>query len=153
MVIERTYVIPLRAGYRNTPKHCRTNKAVKVLRIFLAKHMKVKEEDVRLGQHINLLLWAHGIKNPPARVTVKVVKGDDGIVKAELESKEFTETVKPSPKSEQPQGLKEKLQAAVGGKKADKTDEKQGASVDAKPKPAAKKKAAPKQEAEAPAEE
>jgi large subunit ribosomal protein L31e len=148
MVIERTYVIPLRAGFRNAPAYYRTNRAVKTLRAFLVRHMKVKDEQIKLGQHLNMFLWDHGIKNPPPRVTVNVIKNDEGIVTAELEGAKYTETVRPRAKDDEPQGLKEKLQAAVGGKKdkkaeAAKDDAAEGKEDEASDKP----KAAPKKAA------
>lgn len=115
--LERVYTIPLRSAFRNAASHRKTNKAVKALREFLMKHMK--SEDVRLGQHLNQFLWKHGIKNPPARVTVKAIKDEDGVVRAELEGKMFKESVRPIAKEEEPSSLKEKLVDKLGGKKDD----------------------------------
>jgi len=147
MATERTYTIPLRSGFRNAPAYYRTNKAVSTLRAFLRRHMKVKDENIKIGQHLNELLWKHGIKNPPPRVTVTVKKSDEGLVTAELVGKTFKDTVKPLAKSEEPQGLKERLQAAVGGKgdKAEAKDEKaeekpEGDKTEAKPEPKPKEK-------------
>jgi ribosomal protein L31E len=140
MTVERTYTVPLRPGFRNAPAYYRTNKAMRTLRLFLCRHMKVKDEYVRIGQHLNEKIWGHGIKNPPPRVTIHVIKGDDGIVKAELEGKTFKDAIKPQAKSDEPQGLKEKLQAAVGGKKEGKVDEGSEEKSDEKPKAEAKAK-------------
>jgi hypothetical protein len=109
---------------------------MKTLRAFLARHMRAKDEDIRIGQHLNELLWRHGIKNPPPRVKVTVVKTDDGVVKAELEGKAYKETVKPQAKSEEPTTLKEKLQSVVSGKKEDGE-----AAAPAEPKRAEKRQA------------
>lgn len=49
---------------------------------FLVRHMK--SEDVRLGTHLNLEIWKHGMQNPPSRVKVNVSKNDKGVVRAEL---------------------------------------------------------------------
>jgi ribosomal protein L31E len=136
MAIERTYVVPLRRGYINTPQYYRTNKAVSTLRKFICKHMKVKDDKIRIGQNLNILLWKHGIKNPPARVTITVSKSDEGIVQAELVGQSYKDSVKPAARDDAPQGLKEKLQAAVGGKKEPETPE-----VEEKPKAPAKKAA------------
>jgi len=127
--IERTYTVPLRAGYRNAPAYYRTNKAVSTLRKFIMRHMKAKDENIKMGQQLNELLWKHGIKNPPARVTITVKKTDDGIVTAELVGKDYKGTIKPQAKSEEPQGLKEKLTSAL--KKDDKKAD--GEAEEAKP--------------------
>ena len=141
--IERTYTIPLRAGFRNAPKYYRTNRAMTTLRNFLAKHMHAKDEDVRVGQHLNELLWKHGIKNPPPRVTVVVTKTDDGIVRAELEGKTYKDSVKPQAKSEEPTSLKEKLQSVVGGKKDSSAEAPAEPAAEEAPKKAEKKAKAP----------
>lgn len=80
--LERTYNVPLRKGFINTPKYKRAKKAVNTLRLFLQKHMKSK--DVKIGKYLNLKLWERGIKNPPHHVLVNATKDDKGVVKAEL---------------------------------------------------------------------
>jgi hypothetical protein len=106
---------------------------MRTLRLFLARHMKVKEPDVRVGQHLNELIWQHGIKNPPCRVTINVTKGDDGIAYAELAGKEYKGAVKPKARKEEAGGLREKLQATLAGKKGDDaTDESKNDKKDAK---------------------
>jgi large subunit ribosomal protein L31e len=143
MATERTYTVPLRPGFRNAPKYYRTNKAMSTLRAFLVRHMKVKDDNIKIGQHLNELLWKHGIKNPPPRVTITVKKTDDGVVTAELVGQSYKETVKPQAKTEAaPSGLKERLEAAVG---------KKGAKEDATPEePAAEAKPAKKKTADKP---
>lgn len=81
-MIERTYNVPLRSGFRNTTRYKKTKKAVATLREFLAKHMK--SDKILIGKNLNKFLWKHGIKNPPHHVKVTVIKEDDGTVKAEL---------------------------------------------------------------------
>jgi len=112
-IMERVYTVPLRKSFINAPPYRKSQKAVKALREFLAKHMK--SVDVRLGQHVNEYIWQHGIKNPPPRVTVKVVKDGEGVVRAELEGKEYKESVKALPKEEQ-ESLKEKITSKLGAK-------------------------------------
>lgn len=85
--MERTYNVPLRKGYLNTPAHKKAKKAVSVLKEFLAKHMKSKT--VLIGKHLNEELWKHGIKNPPHHVKVVVSKDAEGVVKAELHGFKF----------------------------------------------------------------
>ena len=82
MALERTYTIPLRKGWLKAPRYKRAKKAVNTLREFLVRHMK--SDDVRLLPELNLEIWKHGMKNPPPRVKVNVVKDDKGVVKAQL---------------------------------------------------------------------
>jgi len=84
--IEREYVIPLREKCRSVPRYKKTSKAVKTVKEFLARHMKVYDRDLRkikLDIHLNEFLWSQGIKNPPHSVKVKATKVGD-IVKVEL---------------------------------------------------------------------
>ena len=117
--VERTYTVPLRRGFWKTPRYKRTNKAMRTLREFLVRHMKVPDGQIKVGQHLNLFLWKHGIKNPPAKVQITVTKSDEGIVQAELAGKKFLATITPEERQEAPQSMKEKLQAAIGGKKGE----------------------------------
>ncbi len=131
--LERIYTIPLRASYRNAPPYRKTNRAVIGVRSFLERHMKAT--NIRLGQHLNALLWARGIKSPPPRVTVKAVKDEEGVVRAELEGRPYKESIKPNPKEEAPSTLKEKLTSSLGGKKREKAEQ---SSRPEKPTPAKK---------------
>jgi large subunit ribosomal protein L31e len=90
MTIERIYTVPLRRGFHETTEYKKTKKAVNTLREFLAKHMKTPLDKVHIGLNLNKELWKHGIKNPPARVKVVVIKEDNGDVKAELFGHKYT---------------------------------------------------------------
>jgi large subunit ribosomal protein L31e len=84
-MIERVYTIPLRKGFHETTEYKKTKKAVATLKIFLSRHMKQPDMDkVYIGTNLNTELWKHGIKNPPGKVKVVVIKEDNGDVKAEL---------------------------------------------------------------------
>ncbi len=84
--IEREYVIPLREKCRVVPRYKKTNKAVKTVKEFLARHMKIYSrnlKNIKLDKYLNEFLWARGIRKPPIKVKVKAVKEGD-IVNAEL---------------------------------------------------------------------
>jgi len=75
--IEREYVIPLREKCRPVPRYKKTNKAVKTVKEFLVRHMKIRDRDlkkIKLDIYLNEFLWLRGIKNPPHKIKVKVVK-------------------------------------------------------------------------------
>jgi large subunit ribosomal protein L31e len=44
----------------------------------------MKSEEIKLDEKLNRKLWERGIEKVPARVRVRVVKEDDGSVKAFL---------------------------------------------------------------------
>ncbi len=84
---EQEYVIPLRGKFRHTVRYKKTPKAVKTIREFIARHMKVYDGDmnkIKIDKNVNEYLWARGIKNPPHKVKVIAKKNSDGIVSVEL---------------------------------------------------------------------
>ncbi len=87
VVLEREYVIPLRRGVQKVPRYKRAKKAIRVIREFLVRHMKVYDRDLRvikIDQWLNEELWFRGIKKPPAKIKVIAKKFADGIVRVEL---------------------------------------------------------------------
>ena len=90
--LERTYNVPLRKGIMKVPEYKRANKAIRVLRKFLERHMK--SEDVKIGPYLNSKILEHGRKNIPHHVEVKAIK-EDGIVKAELLNAKSLDFLKP----------------------------------------------------------
>lgn len=85
--VEREYLIPLRIEWNKVPRYKRANKAVKAIKEFLAKHMKVYDRDlkkIKIDRYLNEEVWFRGIKKPPAKIKVKATKDSSGIVRAEL---------------------------------------------------------------------
>jgi len=85
IVEERLLVIPLKRAYYYT-RWRRVEKAVKLLKEKVAKHMKAKE--VKLSTAVNEALWSRGAQKPPRRLEVKAVKDEDGVVWVRLQSEE-----------------------------------------------------------------
>ena len=81
--MERTYTIPLRREFMKAPNYRKTKRSVSAVREFLQKHMKCKE--VKIGKYLNLELWKHGRKNPPAKIQVKAIKDKVKIKDKEVE--------------------------------------------------------------------
>ncbi|MFH1291228.1 MAG: 50S ribosomal protein L31e [archaeon] len=142
--LEREYVVPLRKGSLNVPRYRRASKAVKILKEFLAKHMKVENRDLRkvkIDIYLNNELWFKGIKKPMGKIKIKAVK-KDGIVYAELA--EVPEAVKFAKAWVEKRGSvaeKAKVKAlkvvpveekTEGEKVEEKEDVKAGAELDAK---------------------
>ena len=85
--LEREYIIPIRRKSHLVPRYKRARKAIKIIKEFLAKHMKVADRDtrkVKVDMYLNEEIWFRGIKKPPAKIKVKAVKKDDGFVYAYL---------------------------------------------------------------------
>ena len=74
---EREHIIPLRKEWRKVPRYKRANKAVKAVKEFLARHMKIRDRDlnkIKIDTSLNEIIWFRGIKKPLAKVKVKAVK-------------------------------------------------------------------------------
>ncbi len=84
--IEREYVIPLRAEWSKVPSYKRANKAVKAIKKFLVRHMKIRDRDlgkIKIDKYLNEEIWHRGIKSPPIRVKVRA-RMDGENVRVEL---------------------------------------------------------------------
>jgi len=83
---EREYIIPLRYKGRAVPRYKKTPKAIKTIKEFLVKHMKVKDRNlkkIKIDKYLNEQMWFRGIKKPPVKIKVKVVKEGD-VVRVKL---------------------------------------------------------------------
>ena len=85
--IERIYIIPLKKVGYNLSKAAPT--AIKRVKCYLTKHMKVEEKDIWIDDSLNNALWSQGKYNIPSKIRVKAVKFDDGVVEAYLPELEF----------------------------------------------------------------
>jgi large subunit ribosomal protein L31e len=81
--IERIYVVPLRTP-KIGPASKAAPRAVKQVRTFLTKHMKVAKEDVWIDDSLNKALWSHGKYKIPSKIRVRAIKFEDGIVEVTL---------------------------------------------------------------------
>jgi large subunit ribosomal protein L31e len=87
--LEREYVIPLRANWKKVPRYKRANKAIKTIKEFLVRHMKVYDRNlnkIKIDGYLNEFIWFRGIKKPPAkvRVIVKKEEGENELVQVRL---------------------------------------------------------------------
>jgi len=117
--LEREYTIPLRNKWTRVPSYKRANKAIKAIKEFLVRHMKIRDRDlkkIRIDKYLNEVVWFRGIKNPPNKIKVKVKKEGE-IVRVEL--------------SEMPQKLKfKKLRLEKRETKAMQSAEKKKSMMD-----------------------
>ena len=80
---EREYIIPLREKSRVVPRYKKTPKAVKTVKEFIARHMKVENRDlnkVKIDKDLNQFIWARGIRKHPHKIKVKVTKKGENIL-------------------------------------------------------------------------
>jgi len=112
--VEREYIIPLRARGKAVPRYKKTPKAIKTIKEFLVRHMKIKDRDlskIKIDKYLNEQMWFRGIKRPPHKIKIKAVK-EKGIVKVELVN--YSENLKFKKLREI---RKEKIAEEVGKKK------------------------------------
>ena len=100
--LERVYTVPLVGAYK-TVRGKRASRAVKILKSFLARHMKTQEERVKLSSEVNSFLWQKGMQSPPRRIKVKARRDAKGEVSVSL-----VEEQKEEPKAESAEQPKEK---------------------------------------------
>jgi len=105
--LERVYTVPLVGAYK-TVRGKRASRAVKILKSFLARHMKTQEERVKLSSEVNSFLWQKGMQSPPRRIKVKARRDAKGEVSVSLveEPKVEKPAEKPAekPKQEEKKG-------------------------------------------------
>lgn len=117
---ENVYTVPLAKVYRY--KHTqRARKAIKFLRMFIGRHMKVPE--VWLSMKVNELIWARSIQKPPRKLRVKAIAGEDGIARVYLPD-EKTEEQKKAEKEEKAKKDVKKTSDAKPTEKAEKKVDK-----------------------------
>ena len=136
--LERIYTIPLRDAYEH-PRNKRGKRAVNIIQAFALRHMKA--DDVRISEGVNSAILRDGIEKPPRRIKVRMVKGDDALVRVWLigEEEKIKETA--DKKKKETEDKKKTEEAAKKASDAKKEDAKKAA--DAKKAEAAK--AAPAQ--------
>jgi len=76
---ERAYTIPLRTVYNRAKRAVRAKRAMKHIREFIARHMKVSEENVKIHVSVNHVVWQSGIQKPPRKVKVVAVKDGETV--------------------------------------------------------------------------
>jgi large subunit ribosomal protein L31e len=77
IVEEKFYTVNLRDLW-TAPKDKRAPKAVRTLREFVKRHMKV--DNVKVSNEINQEIWARSIQKPPRKLKIRVVKDKEGQV-------------------------------------------------------------------------
>ncbi len=82
--LEREFVVPLRASQHAPPEQERASHALKTVRRFIVRHMKGKSENVWIDPRLNEFLWARSRGHIPARVRVRAIRFEDGLVEVDL---------------------------------------------------------------------
>ncbi|NIP34597.1 MAG: 50S ribosomal protein L31e [Thermoplasmata archaeon] len=76
--VERIYNVPL-GHVKDIPRTKRAPYAMKQIRDFVVRHMKVDEEDEELyiAPAVNEAVWARGIQKPPSHIRIRVIRYEE----------------------------------------------------------------------------
>ncbi len=77
---ERIYVVPLWIKLKRIRGLHRAKKVTKFLREFISRHMKTDIGNVKISTKVNEEIWSRGIRNPPRRIKVRVVRTREDLV-------------------------------------------------------------------------
>jgi large subunit ribosomal protein L31e len=83
---QREYIIPFREKCRVVPRYKKTPKAIKTMKEFLARHMKIRDRDlnkIKIDKYLNEVMWHRGIKNPLHKIKV-IAKREGEVIRVEL---------------------------------------------------------------------
>ncbi len=116
---ERIHIINLRREFLKVAIYKRSKKAVTGIKVYIAKHRKVKLDDVRVGNNLNMLVWGRGTKHPPSKVKVKSIIQDG---KAYVELVDFPFDIKPKEEKKEEKSSK-KTEAEVVKKEEKKKED------------------------------
>jgi large subunit ribosomal protein L31e len=92
IVEEKTYTVPLAKAFIMPPRK-RSPRAIRMLRAFVVKHMKIpsraEEEDeeppkLTITPEVNEYVWGKGIEKPPRKIRVRATKDKEGNVTVHL---------------------------------------------------------------------
>ena len=79
--LTRVYVVPLGVAFE-APPYRRAKVAIRIIKDFTKRHMKATE--VSIGEDVNELIWARGIRHPPRRIRLEMERDEDGLVSIRL---------------------------------------------------------------------
>ena len=83
IVEERVYTVPLSKAWIR-PRKKRAPRAIRMIREFIRRHMKVDDNSIRITNEVNEKIWSKGIQKPPRRIRIKALKDKDGLVTVHL---------------------------------------------------------------------
>ncbi|MBS7605174.1 MAG: 50S ribosomal protein L31e [Candidatus Bathyarchaeia archaeon] len=83
VIEERIYTVPLSRSWI-MPRTKRAPRAIRLLKAFIKRHMKVEEDSIKITSEVNEKIWSRGIQKPPRKIRVRVTKDKEGIVTVHL---------------------------------------------------------------------
>ena len=75
IIEERVYNVPLWKSFKRSRGLHRAKKASSFLREFVIRH--TRNPNVKISPSVNKIIWSNGIRNPPRKISVKVVRTNE----------------------------------------------------------------------------
>jgi large subunit ribosomal protein L31e len=108
--VEKHFVVSFSKLY-NAPRQKRAYRAIRHLKRFAFKHLRISEENVSVSRALNEALWARGREHIPRKIEIKVVKDKEkaGVyLKGEKVEKPKKEKEKKAKEEKKPEKKEEK---------------------------------------------
>lgn len=83
--LNRIHIVPLSRAYE-APPYRRAKVAIRLIKDFAKRHMKASE--VKISKEVNLKVWERGMRHPPRKLKLEMVRDEDGIVEVKVPSQE-----------------------------------------------------------------
>lgn len=121
--IERIYIVNLSKAY-NTVRKKRAKRAIKILKFFLARHMKGDIRKIKISNNLNKKIFENPIGNPEKKIKIRAIK-EGAEVKAYL----FDEEIKKMVEKEKKEKVEEKQKVEKKVEKKEKESAKETLKV------------------------
>ena len=74
------------------PRNRRTPRAIRLLKEWTCRTLKVEQENILIAQEVNEAMWKRGIQKPPRYIYITAQKASDDVVEIILAHKEIIES-------------------------------------------------------------
>lgn len=138
--VTKEFTIPLRKEFLKVPRYKRAKRAIKAIRNFLIRHMKIRDKDprkIKIDVNLNNEIWYRGIKKPPSKIKVIATKIGENvkvrlakippIIKFKIAREERRKLKSQEHKKKEKGAKEEKIEEK-------KTDEKEKVLIETEPK-------------------
>lgn len=95
--IEKIITVPIKIS-KSVPRTKRAKRAITEIKEFVARHMRAKEglteeekeqftsplDKIWIDSKLSEAIWSKGIEKPPAKIRVRVIRFEDGLIEVSL---------------------------------------------------------------------
>ncbi|MFB6489809.1 MAG: 50S ribosomal protein L31e [Thermoproteus sp. AZ2] len=80
---QREYRVSLKRAYW-AARTRRAKRAVRIIKEFVARHLRLEEAKVKLDPEVNAYIWSRSLEKPPRVIDIVVERREDGSVLVKL---------------------------------------------------------------------